>query len=159
MPPSFEFSKWANKISLYLGPELKSVGETQNSFLGKPAGATKSFIFSVLSIRLRHNFHIAFKKLSTELSDFLDSSILHKIPRSKAITPVSIVLDIPPRNWNPLKRLMMSKTSVKIHPMGGTKRRSSGKQDLFHQSATEVLHPFSCSPETFNSLFLFVFSL
>lgn len=138
MSPSFEFGKWTNYISLHLGPELNSVGETWQSFLGKPAGATKSSTFSVVSIRLRHNFHTAFNKISTKLPDFLDSSILHKIPKSEAITPVFIVLDIPPRNWNPVKRLMTRKTSVKIHSMGRTKPHSSGKQDSFHQSATEV---------------------
>lgn len=72
-------------ISLYLGPELNSVGETEHSFLGKPAGATRNSIFSVPGIRLGLNFHIAFNKLSIEMSDFLDSSILHKIPVSEAI--------------------------------------------------------------------------
>lgn len=113
--------------SLHLGPELNSVGETWPGFLGKPVGATKSSIFIAVNTGLRHNFHIAFNELSTELWDFLDSSILHKIPKSEAISPVFIVLDIPPRNWNPVERLVKSKTSGKIHSMERTKLHSSGK--------------------------------
>lgn len=72
-------------ISMYLGPELNNAGETQYRFLGKPDGATRNSIFSVSRIRLRHNFYIAFNKLYTEMSDFLDSSIPHKTPTNEGI--------------------------------------------------------------------------